>query len=346
MTVTKLMPIGIAVISAWLGYIVFKTINFPVPALTGAATAVTIISLLGVNADLPVKLRNACILVLGINIGTAVTPEVLETAIHWPATLAVMSLCVLLILAVSSWTLTRWFSMDILSATLASAPGHLSYVLSIAIDANRNVGAIAIIQTVRVLALTLGLPLLVQFIYGSSGNDLLSSQDAQPWHLAATVVVSIPVAILFQRWNVPAAWLIAGMVISALGHGFNITPGRIPDTLASGALMIMGILIGSRFATTPPRETLGYLLPGLVVTALAGIISLLGVVVSFWMMGVHPALLIVAFAPGGVEAMAAIALSLGYDPAFVAAHHVFRLFLLSLLMPYVFIRLRKNELEK
>jgi uncharacterized membrane protein AbrB (regulator of aidB expression) len=60
------------------------------------------------------------------------------------------------------------------------------------------------------------------------------------------------------------------------------------------------------------------------------------------MMGVNPAILIVAFAPGGVEAMAAIALSLGYEPTFVAAHHVFRLFLLSFLMPYIFVKLRRR----
>jgi len=338
----KVVQLGLAVVSAWIGYIIFRTIQFPVPALTGAATAVTIVSLLGVNAELPPKLRNACILILGINIGTAVTPEVLETAIHWPATLAVMSVCVVLILAVSGWILARWFSMDVLSATLASAPGHLSYVLSMAMDADRNVGAIAIIQTVRVLALTLGLPLLVQMWFGASGLSLLSTQVAQPWHLAATVVVSIPVALLFQRWNVPAAWLVAGMLVSALGHGFNITPGRIPDGLATGALMIMGILIGSRFSSTDPRTALRYVWPGLVVTLVAGVISLLGVVVSFWIMGVSPAVLVVAFAPGGVEAMAAIALSLGYDPTFVAAHHVFRLFLLSFLMPYIFVQLRRR----
>lgn len=340
--VTRFLPLGLSVISAWVGYIIFNMIHFPVPALTGAATAVTIVSLLGVNAELPPKLRDACILILGINIGTAVTPEVLETAVHWPATLAVMSVCVVLILGLSGWILAHWFSMDALSAILASAPGHLSYVLSMAMDSHRNVGAIAIIQTVRVLALTLGLPLLVQTLFGGSGVMLLSVQVAPLWHLAATVAVSIPVALLFQRWNVPAAWLVAGMIISALGHGFNITPGRIPDTLATGALMIMGILIGSRFSSTEPRNALRYLWPGLVVTLVAGIISLLGVVVSFWMMGVSPAILIVAFAPGGVEAMAAIALSLGYDPTFVAAHHVFRLFLLSLLMPYVFVKFRSR----
>ena len=41
----------------------------------------------------------------------------------------------------------------------------------------------------------------------------------------------------------------------------------------------------------------------------------------------------VAFAPGGVEAMAAMGLALGYDPAFVAVHHLVRLAVLFVLVP-------------
>ena len=45
----------------------------------------------------------------------------------------------------------------------------------------------------------------------------------------------------------------------------------------------------------------------------------------------------VSFAPGGVEGMSAMALSLGYDPAYVATHHIFRLLLLLAILP-LFVR--------
>jgi hypothetical protein len=54
--------------------------------------------------------------------------------------------------------------------------------------------------------------------------------------------------------------------------------------------------------------------------------------------GLTPTLLIVAYAPGGVEAMAAIAVQLGLAPAFVAAHHVARLLVLTLLVPLLLAR--------
>ena len=41
----------------------------------------------------------------------------------------------------------------------------------------------------------------------------------------------------------------------------------------------------------------------------------------------------VAFAPGGVEGMAAMALALDFDPAYVAAHHLLRLLALALVLP-------------
>jgi uncharacterized membrane protein AbrB (regulator of aidB expression) len=48
-----------------------------------------------------------------------------------------------------------------------------------------------------------------------------------------------------------------------------------------------------------------------------------------------------AFAPGGVEVMAAIAVETGLEPAFVAAHHVFRLIVLTVLVPVMIARLRR-----
>ena len=39
--------------------------------------------------------------------------------------------------------------------------------------------------------------------------------------------------------------------------------------------------------------------------------------------------------PGGLESMGALAIALGYDTAFIAAHHVARLLLLSFAIPLV-----------
>jgi hypothetical protein len=58
------------------------------------------------------------------------------------------------------------------------------------------------------------------------------------------------------------------------------------------------------------------------------------------LVGLPPAALLLAFAPGGVEVMAALAVETALEPAFVAAHHVFRLILLSALVPALLVRMR------
>jgi uncharacterized membrane protein AbrB (regulator of aidB expression) len=46
--------------------------------------------------------------------------------------------------------------------------------------------------------------------------------------------------------------------------------------------------------------------------------------------------LILAFSPGGLAEMSLIALALDIDPAFVATHHVVRIFLVVVLAPIAF----------
>ena len=98
----------------------------------------------------------------------------------------------------------------------------------------------------------------------------------------------------------------------------------------------MGSLIGTRFAGStgtpcPARCWRGRH------HALACTVAALGALLAAAYRGLPAAALLLAFAPGGVEIMAALAIETGLDPALVAAHHVFRLFVLALLIP-VFVR--------
>jgi uncharacterized membrane protein AbrB (regulator of aidB expression) len=95
----------------------------------------------------------------------------------------------------------------------------------------------------------------------------------------------------------------------------------------------MGALIGSRFSNTPPRKLLTYVLPGLTVTLVTVSVALIGVLFAMWAAGLPFAILVIAYSPGAIEAMAAITISLGFEPVLIAAHHVTRLALLSVAMP-------------
>ena len=59
------------------------------------------------------------------------------------------------------WIIELYFGFDRLTAGLVSAPGHLSFVLALSEDRNADVRKVAVVQSIRVLFLSLCIPLLL-----------------------------------------------------------------------------------------------------------------------------------------------------------------------------------------
>lgn len=323
----------ICVIAGVAGAVLFGWIGFPAAALTGSSVAVSVVCLLGARLELPIWLRDLFFVVLGINIGTGATSETLAAAAHWPATIALVAVSVFATLGLGRWVLVKALGYDKTMATLAATPGHLSFVLGIAADRNIEVAPVAIIQSIRVLFITIGVPAAVTWGFEDALPVIPGGGNMTAAHLGGLTGAAILVGWVFKKLHFPAAFLLAGMVVSAVGHVGDVTPGRLPWGVLTIAMIAMGALIGSRFSGVSGRQLRTALIAGVSVTMVGFAVTLLCVAVAAHYLGLSVPLLIVALVPGGVEAMAAIAFLLGYDPAFVAAHHLARLFILSLVMP-------------
>lgn len=328
------LGIGIA------GAALFWLIGFPAAVLTGPAAAVSMVTVLGVRTAIPPLLRDAVFLTIGITIGSTVTPEVIDTAMAWPMSLLVLTATLFLSLIVAQKTLMRGFGYDRMTALLSATPGHLSYVLSMSTAVAADVRRVALVQTVRVLLLTLLVPVLIS-LWGVTGTARLADNGAvSPIALAMTFPVAIGVGLLLKRLAIPAPLLIGAMAVSAIGHGTNYTPGVIPTWLTAAAFICMGALIGTRFRGFDRRQIVSALAAGVVMTLIVCAFAVLGAVVAARLVGLPPAALLLAFAPGGVEVMAALAVETGLEPAFVASHHVFRLLVLGVFIPFLVSRNR------
>ncbi|MBN2760290.1 MAG: AbrB family transcriptional regulator [Rhodobacteraceae bacterium] len=315
------------------GAALFWAIGFPAYVLTGPAAAVSIVTLLGLPTHIPNLLRDAVFILIGLSIGSTVSPEVLTTALTWPISLLILTATLVAIVIAARAVLAKAFGYSRTTATLAAMPGHLSFVLALSTDLKADVPRVALVQTVRVLLLTLLVPVLI-VLWGVEGTSRL----ADAGHIAPTLLlVLFPLAIAlglgFKHLQVPAPLLIGAMVVSAIGHGSDLTPGIMPPFLTVIAFICMGSLIGTRFRGFDRASLPGALLAGTVTTLIACAIAALGALAASALLGLPAAALLLAFAPGGVEIMAALAIETGLEPALVAAHHVFRLFALGLLIP-------------
>ena len=327
-------PVIPTLMTAAAGAGIAWALGVPAPFLTGPALFVSVASVLGLRAALPDRLRDACFVVIGIGMGTGVTPEAVAAAARWPLSLVALSLALIVILLVGTRLLMAGFGFDRLTAFLATSPGHLSFVLGLSADLPVNLRQIAIVQSLRVLALTLIVPMLVAWL--TDAEMILLQPGTRVMGLAvlaALLVLSAVVGLGMKRLRVPAAYLLAGMAVSATGHLTQMAPGAVPPWLSVPAFIVMGALIGSRFAGTSAAELRHAAGAALALTTFAALVSLAAAAAVSHFLGIPLVTVLIAFAPGGVETMAAMSIMLDADPAFVATHHVFRIVMLSFLVP-------------
>ena len=317
---------------AGLGWV----LSFPVYLLTGPAAVATALGLAGVRLGLPDGLRGAAFVVIGTGIGAGVDPRATAALLTWPVAFAVLAAMLVGLMAVSQQMLWRVFGFSRRDAVLAAAPGHLSYVLSIGAATGSDVARIAVVQSIRLLALTFLVPLAALALgIEVTGTILPPGATMGPGQTAALLLAGLAAGGILHRLGVPAPLLLGALATSTLAHLTDLTPGTLAPWLAVPGFAILGTLIGSRFAGVPLgvlRRAVG---AGAAVTVLAVGVSALAALAVAAIIGMPPAHLLIAFAPGGFETMIAIGAVLGASPGFVAACHVARLLILSVLVPWM-----------
>ena len=320
------------------GAALFNALGFPAAFLTGPALVVTFASLLGLPAVVPNLLRNTSFLVLGLGIGAGVTPEVLETAARWPVSFVALLITSVATIYFCALVLRRSFDFDRASAMLAAIPGLLSYVLSIGAEKNVDLVRVSMVQSLRVLLLTLLVPLAMGLFEVETQSLPRAATLMTPALLLLVGGTSVVAGFVLIRLRAPAAFFLAGMAVSTIGHLSGLTPGHLPRWMTLAAFVVVGSLIGSRFRGQTLATLGASFLAGLGSTAVAMLIAVAGAAFASWMIGLPMALLVVAFAPGALEVMIAMSVQMGVDSTFVAAHHVARLLILIAVVPLMMVR--------
>jgi membrane AbrB-like protein len=336
----KVPPVLPTLLIGAAGAILFFLIGFPAAAVTGPATTVAAATLLGVRTQMPPRLCDIIFIVIGAQIGSTVTPDVIAAAMTWPVSLFVLTMTLIAIMVLVPLCLRVIFGHRPVTAFLSAAPGHLTFTLGLAADLKADVPQVVLIQTVRVFLLTLLVPVLISF-WGITGTATFEGQGtSSPFHLAIVLLLALAAGLGLKRLSVPAPLLIGAMAVSAVTHGTGLVTGVAPNWMTMAAFVGMGALIGSRFGGVDRRLLKSAFLAGLLSTLVGCIIAALGAFIAARLIGLPPAALFLAFAPGGVEVMAALAIETGLEPALVAAHHVFRLTILGFLLPIFALRYR------
>ena len=160
--------------------------------------------------------------------------------------------------------------------------------------------------------------------------------------LIAVLALAGAVGWLFKLAKFPAAFLLGAMAVSAVLHGAEIVTAAVPPWMTIAAFIALGSMIGTRFSGTTFAELKRSMAAGVFVTIASVAIAALFALLAAYLTGFPVPSVLIAFAPGGLETMVAMSVLLGSDPTFVAAHHVARLLMLTMIIPLFLIRGKRN----
>lgn len=317
---------------ALAGGLAFALLGLPAGLVSGSVLAVAAAALLGRPVRMPLALARICYVIVGILLGTVVTPATLRGVTTWPASIALLMLASLCMMLATSIYLRVVHGWDRLSALMGASPGSMAQVIALSSELGGDLRAIAIVQTVRVLFLVIGLPnglalfgLVVPAITPVRGPADFSVLG----QMLLLVAVATAFAVAFQRLRFPGGLLFGSMTGSAILHGIGMIDAALPWWLGSSAVIVLGGLVGSRFAGTSFRALVGFLGAafGSFAVAMAVATSFVLIVIYFYPFPI--ANVVIAFAPGAQDTMMVLALALHLDPVYVGAHHLARFLIVT-----------------
>ena len=314
----------------------FTWAGFPAGLISGSLLSVAGAALAGRPLMVPAPLSRAISVLVGISLGAVVTPETLQGIAAFPVSIALLLVATVVMTAATTTYLHAVHGWGWQSALFGASPGALAQVMVLAAEYRADLRAIAIVQVMRVVVLTIGIPAgLALFGLTATGAFLPKSSagiTSVP-ELAILVGVSTAAAVFLRMIRFPGGLMFGAMLASAVLHGTGYLDAVLPWWVAAAAVIGIGAVTGARFANTDPITLLRYLGAALGSFAVAISIASLFVVALTAMLPLRIADVVVAYAPGAQDTMMVMALALHLDPIFIGAHHLSRYMLVSLTIP-------------
>ncbi len=315
------------------GAAIFHAAHLPAPWLSGSMLMVAGLALARAPLYLPETIRQLVWIVLGMSIGSGFTPQIFGQMLHWPLSIVGLGLTILAGIAASAAFLVWMAKWSRTTAFFAAIPGALSYVIMMSLRSTADTRLVVMAQMLRLVSVLAILPSVVALS--------MPPPHLPPAHISglagfmAEVLAGGAIGLALAWRKFPAAMLFGGMISAALLHLSSEVPGQIPPMILIPCQVVFGCFIGLRFYGTDWAFLKRALAPSFGAFLIAVSISSLGAFIVAT--GLHLPLgqVMVAFAPGGIEAMTILAFVLGLDPAFVATHQLARFLGLSLFLPLI-----------
>ena len=331
---------------ALVGGLGFYYAGVPGGAISGSVLSVALLSYFGAATPIGNMMRLVAMAITGTSIGSAIEPAMLRNVANYPVSIGIMIVCVVCVTLASmavSVLISRWSKP---TALLAAVPGSMAYILSVALSMGADLPRVAVVQMSRVIFLVVLLPIVIVMESGAHLVPLSGAIVDPPFALVYTGVAAVALGLVFVRLRMGGGMLFGAMIASGIIHATGLAPGRVPMPIMLLGQIMIGAWAGSRFAGFDWNLFGRTILSSTLAIGASLVVAFVFAVFASNVLGMPFGATLIAYAPGGLEAMMVLALGLGIDPLFVSAHHFSRYFLINFTLPLIIQWLMKRERSK
>lgn len=302
--------------------------GLPLPWMLGPMLSLTIVSLAGVPVAGPIKFRPYVIPVLGVMLGSSLTPDIVSAIPRWAMTMALLVPFLAVAAAVSYTVYRRIGGYDPVTAYYSAMPGGLNEMILLGQAAGGDDRRISLAHALRILVVILFVSLFFGLVLGVSASGgrtwvPLSEPTLLDWViLVGAGLLGVQLGRLLR---LPAPQLTGPLLLSGIAHATGLVQVPPPSLLIIIAQVVIGSILGCRFYGMPVRPLardmgLAVLASGSMILVAVGFAWIVNVLIG---MPIEQAFL--AYSPGGLTEMSLLALALHQDVAYVAVTHVVRI---------------------
>lgn len=284
---------------------------------------------------------------VGLAIGSSVAHANLAGIFSQLHIFVLLTLFILLSSTIIGYICSRISKNNILTAMLATVPGNVGIMSSIAADYGRNVSLVALVQIIRVTTVILIVPIVARVSVGSVtdttafslSNKLLDIELSYLVLLIFSLIVTLVGVRLASILRIPAAPFFGSLIV---GINFNLLLSLLsffpslnfstPPLINLVGQILLGITIGEYWGSQPSfgKQTIGYALIPVGMTVGAGFIAaVIAMLLTPW----DWLTCMLVTAPGGAPEMILVSLALHHSVEIVTAGHLVRLLAINGFLP-------------
>ncbi len=343
------MTVIITISLSILGIVLATSINMPLPFLLGPLIILTFSSILKAKVTSMSFLRDPVFFMLGIylgntlfiNAGNIELSSILSSLVY----MIIFNITIVYIVA---WYLIKFANYSKTEAVFTALPGLLAYIMAYCISLKLPFEKIIIPHTIRVIMIVVLIPFVYNGIYSVEHTQYVASnvdwslptiEIAYLLDIVETICIvslcGLPLLFIFYKLRVANIYFLAGMLASVFAYYNSLVTTVLPNSGLQIILTLIGIMIGTRLAKVRYKNLLHYSIVGIASTTILLIVTMIFAYIVSVVLKDDFFTIFLAYTPGGVHEMVLIAIIYGIEPLFITIHHLARMFIISIMLPFI-----------